>query len=193
MAMARYQPPSTSFIHLWPLILFIAIIIPSKGVLNSTELLKQVCNQTSNNAFCVTTLTADPNAGGPHALAGDLANAALRLAQTKATHAKSLIALLLQNATNSLDRNSLQICQSSNNKALSQLSSANNDFNPDSLDSVVELMNGAADITKACLNEIQGRGDHFSLLATVNADLIKLCEICIVSTRRFVLNDFWLC
>ncbi|KAE8727405.1 putative Tetratricopeptide repeat-like superfamily protein [Hibiscus syriacus] len=189
--MERYQPPSTGLIHLWPLILLMDIITPSKGVLNGTELLEQVCNHTSDTVFCVTTLIADPNAGGPQALAGDLANAALRSAQTKATHAQALIALLLQNATNSLDRHSLQICQSSNNEALSQLSSANNEFNSDSLDSMVGLMNGAAGVTKACLNEIQGRGHHFSLLAAVNADLIKLCEICIVSTRYFTIEDLY--
>ncbi|KAE8726802.1 putative Tetratricopeptide repeat-like superfamily protein [Hibiscus syriacus] len=171
MAMTRYQPPSTGLIHLWPLILFMVIIItPHQG------------GPPWQGAS---------QAGGLQALACDLANAALRSAQTKATHAQSLIALLLQNATNSSDVRSLQICQSSNNEALSQLSSANNDFNTDSLDSMVELMNAAADVTKACLNEIQGRGHHFSLLAAVNADLIKLCEICIVSTRYFTIEDLY--
>ncbi|GMJ01129.1 hypothetical protein HRI_003782100 [Hibiscus trionum] len=191
MAMARYQPSSPGLIYLCLLILFTVTITPSMGVLNGTELLKEVCNHTSNNAFCVTTLTADPNAGGSQALAGDLANAALRSAYTKATQAQSLIAPLLQNSTNPLDRDSLQICQSSNNKALSQLSSANNDFNSDSLDFMVELVNSTVDVTKVCLNEIQGKGDHFSLLATVNADLIKLCEICIVSTRYFTIEDLY--
>ncbi|KAK8629885.1 hypothetical protein V6N13_078704 [Hibiscus sabdariffa] len=88
----------------------------------------------------------------PKQLAGDLANAAF-------------VNLLLKNATNSLDLDRLQICQSSNNKALSQqLSSANNDFNL----AMVGLMNGAVDVT----DDIQSRGDR----------LIKRCEICIVST-----------
>ena len=188
--MARYHPPTPSPTHLCLLILFI-ILPPSMGLLNGTELLKEVCNHTSNYAFCVATLNADPNAAGPQALAGDLANAALRFAQTKASDAQSLTALLLKNTTIPVDRNRLQICQSSNNKAISELSSANNDFNSDSLDTMVEEMNSAAYATKDCQNEIQGKGAHFSLLAAINADLIKLCEICIASTRYFTLEDFY--
>lgn len=185
MAKTRYRP-----LHLGLLILLI-YTTPSIGLLNGTELLKAACNQTSDYAFCYATLAADSNAGGPQALAGDLANAALRLAQTKATHAESLMPLLLQNATTPLDHNRLQICQSSNNKAISQLSSANNDFNSDSLDTMVEEINTAAGATNDCLNEIQGKGTHFSHLATINADLIKLYEICIVSTRYFTVEDLY--
>ncbi|XP_017978551.1 PREDICTED: uncharacterized protein LOC18597373 [Theobroma cacao] len=184
MARTRYHPlPSCpSPAHLCLLILF--IIAPP---LNGTELVKEVCNHTSDYAFCAETF----NTGGPRALAGDLANAALRLAQTKASHAQSLIARLLKNATTPVDRNRLQICQSCSNKAVSELSSANNDFNSDTLDTMVQGMNSAADATKDCQNQIQGRGTYFSGLATINGDLIKLCEICIVSTRYFTVEDFY--
>lgn len=187
--------------HLRLLIFLFFIICPSMSIalLNGTELLKEVCNHTSNYTFCVATLNADPNASGPHALAGDLANAALRLAQTKAKNAQSLIAgLLLRNATSadttySEDRNRLlQLCQSSNDKAMSALSSANNEFNSDSVDTMVAEMNRAAYATKDCQNQIQGGiSANFSQLTTVNGGLIKLCEICIVSTTYFTVEDFY--
>ncbi|GLT79500.1 hypothetical protein SLA2020_509860 [Shorea laevis] len=182
--MARFVLPSFS------LVIFFIISSCCAGPLNGTELVKQVCTHTSDYNFCVQTLSSDANAGASEALAKELVNAALRLAQTKSSSSQDLITHHLNNAsTSAAEKQLLQRCLVHNGKAISALSLANNDLNSDSFLDMVEEMQGAAAATENCQYII--KGTRFTALEDMNRVLINLCEIGIVSTKYFSADDFY--
>ncbi|KAK6290559.1 hypothetical protein POUND7_002100 [Theobroma cacao] len=176
------------------LLIFMIIIHPSYAdepdePLRGKDLVNEVCNHTSDYKFCADTLLPSA-ASAPSATAGEIANTALRFAQVKATDARVLIAsLLLKNSSSSTGRRLLQRCQLDNNKTIRELSSANDDLNSDSIDSMVEDLNNAANATRSCQDTIR-ETPFSSALDNKNIEVIKLCEIGVVSTKFFTIDDF---
>ena len=165
------------------LLIFTIIIHPSNGEpLHAIDLVNGVCSLTSDNDFCVDTLTPNPGASNAWPTAGEIATIALSYAQSKADDAGSLIARLLNNCSISII--DLRACQLLNKKAIKDLSLANNNLNSHTIDAMVEGLNNAANATKSCQGIIQGQ-TSFSELANKNSYLIKFCEISVASTKFF--------
>ncbi|XWS55597.1 hypothetical protein CRYUN_Cryun09bG0014400 [Craigia yunnanensis] len=198
MARFRFHSPTLLFQISFPLLLLIFIITihPSYGDEDDQEptpwrgmdILILVCNYTSDNKFCVDNLS-NAAASFPWAKASEITNSALRSGQGRADEARSLIASLLQTTSaQKINRQPIQICQLLNNKTIEYLTSAADNLNSDSIDSMVEDLNEAANATKSCQDIIQG--PDFSVLANKNSDIIKFCEIAVVSKNFFSLDDF---
>lgn len=162
----------------------------AEGSLNGAELVKEVCGSTSDFGFCFQVLSSDANAGARDALAKELVNAALRLAQGKASGSREIIVHQLNNASiTAAEQQVLQRCQGNSSEVISALSLANSDFNADSIVDMVVQMQNAAAATEDCRVAIQGTG-FFTALEDMIGEVIKLCEIGVVSSKYFSALDF---
>ncbi|OMO97339.1 Pectinesterase inhibitor [Corchorus olitorius] len=162
---------------------------PEEMPLRGTELAMLICNHTWYNKFCVDKLTP----AGPDARASDITNSALRLAQTAADNTGVVITNLLEDPSSSMkqqERRILQKCQLDNNVTSTNILAAGNDLNSDSINSMIEDINTAGNATKSCQDII--KKTRFSAsLSDKNMDVIRLCEICVVSTQFYTFEDFY--
>ncbi|OMO66502.1 Pectinesterase inhibitor [Corchorus capsularis] len=192
--MASFQ--SNSPLTLLLIILFVIVISihHSNGdedepaePLRGQELAKLICNSTSYNKFCVDTLTPV----SPDARASDIADSALRLAQVAANDARTIIANLLTDRSSPIqqqERRILQGCQLDNNLATTNLTAASNDLNSDTINSMIDDLNSAANVTKSCQDIIK-KTRFLAMLSDKNMDVIRLCDICVVCTQFFDPDD----
>ncbi|XVE96975.1 hypothetical protein REPUB_Repub02eG0270400 [Reevesia pubescens] len=190
--MARFQSHSLTLLCQTLLILNFITIHPSYGdedeepmPLLGQELMFFICNHTSANKFCVDNLIQP----APWAKASDICDSALRSAQGRADGAGRVIANLIETSSAENSSQLLQRCQLLNNKTIEYLSSAGNNLNSDSIDDMVVDLNDAANATKTCQDIIQETTD-FWLLANMNTDVLKFCEISVVATTFFTDIDF---
>lgn len=163
----------------------------AEGSLNGAELVKEVCGSTSDFGFCFQVLSSDANAGARHALAKELVNAALRLAQGKASGSREIIVHQLNNASiTAAEQQVLQRCEGNSSEVISALSLANSDFNADSIVDMVVQMQNAAAATEDCRVAIEEGTGFFTALEDMIGEVIKLCEIGVVSSKYFSALDF---
>ncbi|KAE8689751.1 hypothetical protein F3Y22_tig00110931pilonHSYRG00035 [Hibiscus syriacus] len=168
-----------------PLLLLISVVIihPSYGEhLNSKDLVEEVCRHTSSHGYCVGTMIP-----GPPLTAEGIASTALGWAQIRALEAGTIISNLLKDSASANHphhyRVRLQRCWDLNMKAMADLWSANNSFYSKNIKAMVNYLFTASHDTKRCQTLIRGR--NLTGLASKNYDIIKLSEICAISTKFF--------
>ncbi|XVE74607.1 hypothetical protein DITRI_Ditri12bG0031000 [Diplodiscus trichospermus] len=160
------------------------ILSPSSAAISnpSNKLVDKVCNQTSNNTFCVVALYSDPRT--PTADAYGLAYVSFGMAYLNATSTQHhIVELLKTNSSSSSTHKRLKICQHDYRKAVSALEEAYNDLNSETFFELAELAGHAASATDDC--EAAFRRTHFLPLATMNAYLKALSDICVVVSKLF--------
>ncbi|KAK8518102.1 hypothetical protein V6N13_027589 [Hibiscus sabdariffa] len=167
------------------LLLILAVIIhPSYGAkhLNGEALVEEICRHTSSHEYCVGTMIP-----GPPLNVEGIASTALGWAQIRALEAGTIISSLLKDSA-STDRHGryrvrLQKCWDLNMDAMADLWSASGSFYSKNIKAMVNYLYGASRHTKKCQTLISGR--NLTSLAAKNNDIIKLSEICVVSTKFF--------
>ncbi|KAJ0082487.1 hypothetical protein Patl1_09633 [Pistacia atlantica] len=147
------------------------------ATINTTKLVVQVCNQTSNYTFCVEALYTDPRT--PDADRYSLAYVSFGLAYVNATTTQDRITKLLKNATTVHDRDGLQTCQSDYKKAINALQSAFNDLDSETFFTLSGLANDTAKAAAHCQT-------HYPPLTSKTKELNHLSEICIAISKSFV-------
>lgn len=167
------------------LLLAISIFIhPSNATTNSTfqpsDLVKEVCNQTSNFTFCVDSLYSDPRT--PHADRYVLAYVSFGSAYRNADATRHYIAMLLSNNVSEPQKRFLQKCSSDYTKAVSKLQEAFGDLDSETFYSLAKLAGIAASSANDCQAAFNGTT---SPLTTMNKNLKGLCEICVVVSKLF--------
>ncbi|KAE8697734.1 hypothetical protein F3Y22_tig00110610pilonHSYRG00185 [Hibiscus syriacus] len=124
--------------------------------------------------------------GAPLTAVG-IASTALGWAQIRALEAGTIISSLLKDSASAVHtyryQLRLQKCWDLNMKAIVDLWSANDSFYSKNIKAMVKYLYGAARDTKRCQVLISGL--DLTGLAAKNSDIIKLTEICIVSTKFF--------
>lgn len=148
-----------------------------------TELVNEVCNQTSNYTFCVESLYTDPRT--QNADSYELAYVAFRLAFFKANSTNDLIAKLLKNNTN--EGQSLQTCSGKYENAVFALEEAYGDLDSESFDLLLDLSNNAAQAAADCQAALKGTSLRSSL-TDMNEDFKVLCEICVAVSKLFSIS-----
>lgn len=148
----------------------------------SSGLANEICKKTSNYAFCVNSLSADPRT--PRADPLTLAYITFGLAYDNASSTNDYIAHLLkkEEAVHG-HKQRLWRCKLDYNKAISSLATAWNDLNWDSYPELAGLARDAAHFAEDCQAAL--KGTHSRPLKTRNKDLNGLCEICVVVSRMF--------
>ncbi|KAK8685342.1 hypothetical protein V6N13_041345 [Hibiscus sabdariffa] len=169
-----------------PLLLLISVVInqPSYGYkhLNGRDLVEEVCRHTSSQGYCIDTMIP-----GPPLTAEGIASTALGWAQIRTLEAGTLISGLIKDSV-STDHPGhyhvrLQRCWDLNMKAMADLWSASSSFYSKNINAMVNYLITASRDTKKCQDLIRGR--NLPGLAAKNSDIIKLSEICVVSTKFF--------
>ncbi|XP_022734653.1 cell wall / vacuolar inhibitor of fructosidase 2-like [Durio zibethinus] len=153
----------------------------------TNKLVDKVCNQTSNYTFCVEALYSDPRT--PAADAYQLAYVSFGLAYLNASATQDHIAELIKisNST-SASHKRLKICQHDYHKAVLALEEAYNDLNSETFFQLAKLAARAAAAADDCQSAF--RGTHYSPLATRNAYLKALSDICVVVSKLFTEGTF---
>ncbi|KAE8717280.1 hypothetical protein F3Y22_tig00110053pilonHSYRG00021 [Hibiscus syriacus] len=168
-------------------LLILAVIIhPSYGAanhLNDESPVEAVCRHTSSHEYCVGNMVP----GAPLTAEG-IASTALGWAQIRALEVGTIISSLLKDSASGVHTNHryqlrLQKCWDLNMKAMADLWSANGSFYSKNIKAMVKYLYGAAHDTKRC--QVLINGHNLTVLAAKNSDIIKLSEICIVSTKFF--------
>ncbi|XWS34412.1 hypothetical protein CRYUN_Cryun21dG0036300 [Craigia yunnanensis] len=175
--------------HFVLIFFFCCILSPSSAATSNqtNKLVDKVCKQTSNYTFCVKALYSDPRT--PAADAYTLAYVSFGLAYLNATATQKHIAKLLKiNTTTPVSHKSLKICQHDYHKAVSALKEAYNDLNSETFFQLAKLAAHAAAAADDCQSAF--RGTHYKPLATMNAYLKALSNICVVVSKLFTEGTF---
>ncbi|MBA0800828.1 hypothetical protein Gohar_011240 [Gossypium harknessii] len=182
--MARLLPPQLFF-----LLTLVVIIHPSYGLkhLKGIALVDEVCRHTSHNEYCVDTIIPKPPLSGER-----IASTTLGWAQIKALEVGTIIASLLNDSSSILPvaknplqaKELLQICWDSNMNTMEDLWIASSLLYNKIINPMIARLYHAANTTRVCQDGL--KGTSFTALAAKIEDIIKLCEICVVSTNFFV-------
>jgi pectinesterase inhibitor-like protein len=167
-----------TFLCLSVFLAFSTFIYPSQAA--TTELVKHICNQTSNYTFCVDSLYSDPRT--PAAEAYVLAYVSFRLAYLNATATQDRIAVLLKHAASGQSQH-LHRCNHDYKKATSALEQAYIDLDSETFFELADLAGAAAHAADDC--QATFMGTDYTSLATMNKNLKGLSEICVVVSKLF--------
>ncbi|XP_030476867.1 cell wall / vacuolar inhibitor of fructosidase 2-like [Syzygium oleosum] len=167
---------------------FVAVIALSVGPSSAaaTEIVKRVCEKTSDYRYCVAALYSDPRT--PNADAYFLAYISFGLAYLNATHTRDHISRLLRSPDlaprSPRLTTSLQSCRRGYAAAVTELASAYNDLNSETFAGLAGYAGGGARAAGDCDRAFAGSA-YAPLVAGRNRDLKRLCEICTVVSELF--------
>ncbi|XP_030550639.1 cell wall / vacuolar inhibitor of fructosidase 2-like [Rhodamnia argentea] len=163
---------------------FIALSVDPSSA--ATEMVKRVCDKTSDYRYCVAALYSDPRT--PNADAYFLAYISFGLAYLNATHTRDHISGLLR-SPGLTDRSpgltsSLQSCSRHYAAAIAKFESAYNDLNSETFSDLAGYSGGGANAAEDC-DRAFGGSAYAPLMAGRNRDLKRLSEICTVVSKLF--------
>ncbi|GMI71382.1 hypothetical protein HRI_000807500 [Hibiscus trionum] len=169
-----------------PLFLLILVVVvrPSYGAkhLNGEALVEEICQHTSSHEYCVGTMIP-----GPPLTAEGIASTALGWAQIRALEAGTIISRLIKDSSSAAHHHHYQVrlqrCWNLNMETMADLWSASSSLYSKNIKAMVNYLYGASRDTKRCQALISGR--NLTGLIAKNNDIIKLSEICVVSTKFF--------
>ncbi|KAI3440254.1 PMEI domain-containing protein [Psidium guajava] len=178
--MTSFPPPRLA------LFCFVFVVLSVDPSSAATEIVKRVCEKTSDYRYCVAALYSDPRT--PNADPYFLAYISFGLAYLNATHTRDHISRLLRSPglahRSPALTSSLQSCRRDYAAAVAKFESAYNDLNSETFSALAGYAGGGARAAGDC-DRAFGRSAYAPLMAARNRDLKRLCEICTVVSKLF--------